>query len=122
MALKLFPLDIDGVTIVYIETTEEDVIGVIDQEDIPVTRGGSNSLSDPNKSQSINNLIRSYTKYTLEALKNVAITDVNINKVSLEFGIEVAGEAGIPYITKGTAKSNIKVTLECNFSQNKESI
>ncbi|MEI6381218.1 MAG: CU044_2847 family protein [Cyanobacteriota bacterium ELA615] len=46
----------------------------------------------------------------------------DINKVSLEFGIEVGGEPGIPYITKGTAKSNIKVTLECNFSQNKESI
>jgi len=31
------------------------------------------------------------------------------------FGIEIGGEAGIPYITKGTATSNLKVTVECSF-------
>jgi hypothetical protein len=31
---------------------------------------------------------------------------------SLEFGVEVGGEAGIPFITKGTAAANFTVSLE----------
>jgi hypothetical protein len=31
------------------------------------------------------------------------------------FGIEVGGEAGIPYITKGTAKSNLNIPVKCSF-------
>jgi hypothetical protein len=33
----------------------------------------------------------------------------------LEFGVELGGEAGVPYVTKGTAKSNMKITVECSF-------
>ena len=36
----------------------------------------------------------------------------NIEEVTLEFGVEISGEAGIPYISKGSAKSNFKVTLK----------
>ncbi|MCX7595121.1 MAG: hypothetical protein N2235_15450 [Fischerella sp.] len=44
----------------------------------------------------------------------------NVDKVTLEeFGIELGGEAGIPYVTKGTAKSNLKITAECSFPENK---
>ena len=32
-------------------------------------------------------------------------------KVELEFGVELGGEAGIPLVTKGTAKANFKVVL-----------
>ncbi|MBD2305435.1 hypothetical protein H6G17_07900 [Chroococcidiopsis sp. FACHB-1243] len=39
----------------------------------------------------------------------------NVDKVTLEFGIKVAGEAGIPYVTKGTTQSNLKITVECSF-------
>jgi hypothetical protein len=59
--------------------------------------------------------IRAYTTSTLNAFKNIAIAD--INKVTLEFGVEVGGEAGVPYVTKGTAKSNLKITVECSFPQ-----
>jgi hypothetical protein len=27
----------------------------------------------------------------------------------------MGGEAGVPYVTKGTAKSNMKITVECSF-------
>lgn len=57
--------------------------------------------------------IRHYTEYVLASLKEVA--GANITTVKLEFGIELAGEAGIPYITKGTAKSNVKITVECQL-------
>ncbi|HEY9605328.1 MAG TPA: CU044_2847 family protein [Allocoleopsis sp.] len=44
----------------------------------------------------------------------------NVDKVTLEFGIELGGEAGVPYVTKGTAKSNLKITVECSFPENTE--
>lgn len=63
--------------------------------------------------QAIEGTIRAYTTYTLNAFKQVAIA--NVDKVTLEFGIEIGGEAGVPYVTKGTAKSNLKITVECSF-------
>jgi len=55
-----------------------------------------------------------YTSYTLAAFKKVAVA--NISKVTLEFGVEIGGEVGIPYITKGTTKSNLKIQVECTFT------
>jgi len=43
------------------------------------------------------------------------VTTANVDKVTLEFGIKVAGEMGVPYVTKGTAESNLKITVECSF-------
>jgi hypothetical protein len=64
--------------------------------------------------QAIEGTIRAYTYYTLNAFRQVAIA--NIDEVTLQFGIEIGGEAGIPYITKGTAKSNLNITVKCSFS------
>jgi hypothetical protein len=33
----------------------------------------------------------------------------------MEFGINVGGEVGFAFITKGSVASNIKVTVECTF-------
>ena len=63
----------------------------------------------------IEETIRTYTIISLNAFKKRAIPDVD--KVTLEFGLEVGGEAGVPYVTKGTARSNLKVTVECSLSK-----
>ncbi|MCC5616864.1 hypothetical protein LC605_17635 [Nostoc sp. CHAB 5836] len=68
--------------------------------------------------QAIEGTIRAYTVYSLNAFKKIPVA--NIDKVTLEFGIKVGGEAGIPYITKGTAESNLKVTVECSFPDQPE--
>nr|WP_176453085.1 CU044_2847 family protein [Pseudanabaena sp. SR411] len=39
----------------------------------------------------------------------------NIDKVTLKFGIKIAGEAGILYITKSSVESNLETTVECSF-------
>ena len=57
--------------------------------------------------------IRAYTRYTLDAFREVG--SANIEKVTLEFGVKVSGEAGIPYITKGSAEGNLRITVECSF-------
>jgi len=41
---------------------------------------------------------KAFSVYTLNSFKQIA--DVNVDKVTLEFDINVSGEAGIPYINK----------------------
>jgi hypothetical protein len=38
-------------------------------------------------------------------------------KIELEFGVELGGEAGVPLVTKGTAKANFKVVLTWSDSR-----
>lgn len=63
--------------------------------------------------KAIESTIRTYTHYTMNAFRDMA--SANVEKVTLEFGLKVGGEAGVPYITKGTAESNLKITVECSF-------
>ena len=65
--------------------------------------------------KAIEGTIRAYTNSTLSAFKDMA--HANVDKVTLEFGIRVGGEAGVPYVTKGTAESNLSITVECSFDK-----
>ncbi|TVQ09140.1 MAG: hypothetical protein EA368_10175 [Leptolyngbya sp. DLM2.Bin27] len=65
--------------------------------------------------KAIEGTIRTYTTYTMNAFKDMATA--NVEKVTLEFGLKVGGEAGVPYVTKGTAESNLKITVQCSFDQ-----
>lgn len=124
---QLMPIQLDDKTIIYIESTEDLEIPTTSTE-VPV--GEEEALTDKGMSpeklrkqliqhaQTIENTIRVYTIISLNAFKKRAIPDVN--KVILEFGIEIGGEAGIPYVTKGTAKSNLKVTVECSLQSQAE--
>lgn len=116
---KITPIRLEDGTVIYVEATE-DVDAppvnteecVEDDEQKPIKKG------IPQKQivqdfEVIQGTIRAYTVYTLNAFKKLAIA--NVDKVTLEFGIELGGEAGIPYVTKGTAKSNLKITVECSF-------
>ena len=58
-------------------------------------------------------MIRECAEYTLNSFKNFAAAEVD--EITLKFGIKLGGEAGIPYITKGTAESNIEISIKCKF-------
>ncbi|MEL4897577.1 CU044_2847 family protein [Crocosphaera sp. Alani8] len=60
-------------------------------------------------------MIRECAEYTLNSFKNFAAAEVD--EITLKFGIKLGGEAGIPYITKGTAESNIEICIKCKFSE-----
>ena len=60
-------------------------------------------------------MIRDCAEYTLNSLKDFATAEVD--EITLKFGIELGGEAGIPYITKGTATSNIEIEIKCKFPE-----
>lgn len=111
---KLIPIKVDENTIIYVESTDE--VGVsIKREptsDDRVSKGGVTGKIIQNF-QELENTIRTFTTYTLDALRNLA--NANVEEVTLEFGVEFGGEAGIPYITKGTAKTNLNVKVKCTF-------
>jgi hypothetical protein len=126
---KLTPIKLDDNTVIFIETTEDAISSPVilrdetddeeesDEEERPVTRGLF-TVDHPQQQavqsfQAIESTIRAYTTYTLNAFKN--LSGANIDKVTLKFGIEIGGEAGIPYVTKGTAKSNLNIEVECSF-------
>ena len=126
---KLAPIRLDDNTVIYIEATEDAIVPNINlsvpsenEEEAPVTRGLPSI--DEAQEQAIQNFkaiestVRAYTVYTLNAFKNLAVA--NIDKVTLKFGVEIGGEAGIPYITKGTAKSNLNIEVECSFPKQLE--
>lgn len=121
---KIIPIKLDDNTVIYIEATEDVNVPVVntavldeeEEEEALVDKGMSPEQVRQKMMQnflSIQNTIRTYTVYTLNAFKQIPIAEVN--KVTLEFGIEMGGEAGVPYVTKGTAKSNMKITVECSF-------
>ncbi|EGJ35136.1 MULTISPECIES: CU044_2847 family protein [Moorena] len=133
---KIIPFSPEEGIVIYIEATEnvdgysEDTTPLTkseeaeDDEEEPIKKQinkGNPPKLMVKKFQEIQKTIYFYTIHTLNSFRKVAIANVdkvNVNKVTLEFGIEIGGEAGIPYITKGTAKSNIKITAECSFPNN----
>ncbi|MBD2091926.1 hypothetical protein H6F67_18945 [Microcoleus sp. FACHB-1515] len=121
---KLQPIQIDENTVIYIETNESIDVPILTPasgaETGEVQRGGAKggvmtrSTQQAMQSfQAIESTIRLYTLYTLNAFRKMAVAEVQT--VTLEFGVNVAGVAGVPYIATGTAGCNIKVTVECAF-------
>ncbi|MFM8292982.1 MAG: CU044_2847 family protein [Microcystaceae cyanobacterium] len=114
---RLTPIQIDENTLIYIESSDDlEIPTETSRTEGRVAKGGG---SAPDKQQILQNFqtieatIRAYTTYTLNAFRNLAIA--NIEEVTLQFGVEIGGEAGIPYITKGTVKSNLNITVKCTF-------
>jgi Trypsin-co-occurring domain 1 len=46
------------------------------------------------------------------AAAKVAAERLQPDALSMEFGLEVGGEAGVPFVTKGTATANFTVSVE----------
>ena len=127
---KLTAIQLDENTIIYVEATEDVNVPILTTEELAEEEEEALVDKRMNPQQirqkmmqnflSIQNTIRAYTIYTLNAFKQ--IPTANVNKVTLEFGIEMGGEAGVPYVTKGTAKSNMKITVECSFPKEDKSL
>jgi hypothetical protein len=115
---SLTPIQIDDNTIIYIEASEA--------VDIPDTSGDRGLVSYGDTVANVEKIkenfdrlkstLTHYTLSTIDTFKKANNTDIaNIDKVTLKFGVKIAGEAGIPYITKGTAEANLEITVECSF-------
>lgn len=123
MSKKLQAVQIDSETTIYVEATDDVEVPVIEEEPEEQTRGGQKGLLNSPSTQlaqsfkAIESTIKTYTKYTLNAFRDTALAEVE--KVTLEFGVNVSGEGGVPYIATGTMGCNIKITVECAFPERK---
>jgi hypothetical protein len=82
-----------------------------DEGERPGAMGGKpNNLV---KMQQARRMIRGYAAYVLGAFKDFATAEVK--EVNLKFGIKLGGKAGIPFITEGTAESNLEIEVKCTF-------
>lgn len=131
---KLQAVQLDDQTIIYVEATDDIDTSALNltpeepEEPEETLRGGQKSpqlgtrrATPPSQTtpiQTLNTTIRSYTSYTLNAIKDsfYDVATANVSKVTLEFGVNVDVKAGIPYIANGTAACNVKVTVECTFT------
>lgn len=125
---KVVPVQLDNNTVLYIEAQDDtDTLTLLPQPSVEETgeqrRGGAKGISNlptslrPNPAQSIQmiqNTIRTYTVYSLNAFKNLG--NVHVDEVTLEFGVNLSADAGIPYIASGKAQSNLKITVKCSYN------
>ena len=63
--------------------------------------------------QEVHETIRLYTRYAIGAFKNIG--DIEVEEVTLKFGLKIGGEAGIPILTKASAESNFEIQVKCKF-------
>ncbi len=133
---KVVPVQLDDGTILYIEgssgaespelPTGEERAGTTESGE--QRRGGAKGLGsltnsmtntlriDPAQSmQMVQSTIRTYTHYCLSAFKDMSTA--NVDEVTLEFGVNISADAGIPYIASGKAQSNLKITVKCSFDK-----
>ena len=65
------------------------------------------------KLEDIHGTIRAYAWYTIGAFKNLAFAEVE--EMTLKFGIKIAGKAGLPVLTEGSAEGNFQIEVKCKF-------
>lgn len=122
----LVPIQLDDGMMVYIEAQDNvepatSISQVPLQETGEQTRSGQKGLPsfsspriNPTQSmQMVQNTIRSYAYYCMSAFNNFG--SANVDEVTLEFGINLSADAGIPYIANGKAQSNLKITVKCSY-------
>lgn len=113
---KLVPVELDKDTVIYMEAddaVEAPPCGPENSaEPIRSSRGGAIEAA-LQRFDKIEGSVRALIQQALGAFRDVA--NANVDKVTLEFGINVSGEAGIPYITKGRGEGNLRIKVECSF-------
>jgi hypothetical protein len=71
--------------------------------------------------KSMTSTIRGYSQTVLSSVEEGMADLTAPSKLTLEFGLQVGGETGIPFIAKGTSQANIKVTVEWNLNNKNQS-
>ena len=55
--------------------------------------------------------VRGYSDAVLSAVKT-GMKEHPPDRVALQFGLQLGGETGVPFVTKGSAQANVSVTVE----------
>ncbi|MBD2314317.1 hypothetical protein H6G20_21850 [Desertifilum sp. FACHB-1129] len=128
---KLVPLQLDENTVLYIEAqsdTESLLTELMNPEEPEQRRNGQKGWPGSKPTQTISpaaslkmlqSTIRAYAAYSLNAFKNFGAA--NVNEVTLEFGVSLSADGGIPYIASGKTQSNLKITVKCSYDNKTDS-
>ncbi|MEZ2251392.1 CU044_2847 family protein [Microcoleus sp.] len=106
--LQRFAFKADGE--VYEVTIDE---AATSQEDSPFDEERGLGSDAMNRMQQAQSLIRNYATHAVTAFKDFGAAEVE--EVTLKFSIKMGGKTGIPYITEGSAESNLEIEVKCKF-------
>lgn len=122
---KLVPVQLEDGSVLYVEAQDDtettSIVSTDPFDSGEQRRGGAKGINIParvNPAQSmqmVQSTIRTYTVYCLNAFKDISLA--NVDEVTLEFGVNLSADAGIPYIASGKAQSNLKITVKCSFDK-----
>jgi hypothetical protein len=76
---------------------------------------GLEKLNLKQQGEQLQKTVQSYSKHIIKSFKDLALSEVELKEVTLEFGVNVGGMTGIPYIVTGNTDCNIKITVKCEF-------
>ena len=83
------------------------------------TRGGRESYGLTEKLttelKNIHGAIRAYSWQVIGAFNSLP-KSVQVEEITLKFGMKIGGKASVPIFTEGTAESNFEVSVKCKFS------
>ncbi len=108
--------DADGTTYtVLIETTNPtELPSVVENSD----EGDYESYSPLDDARAhlknMHGTIRAYSWQVIGAFKRLP-SGVEVEEMTLKFGMKIGGKAGLPIFTEGTAESNFEVSVKCKF-------
>ena len=74
---------------------------------------GLERLNIKERGKALQKTVQSYSKEIIKSFKDLALSEVT--EVTLEFGVNVGGMTGIPYIATGNTDCNVKITVKCEF-------
>lgn len=61
----------------------------------------------------VHSTIRGYARYAIGAFVNFGLAEVE--EMNLEFNLKIAGKAGLPVLTEGSAEGSFKIQVKCKF-------
>lgn len=124
---QLVPLTLEDGTVIFVQSQDDVEAPVVDAPVVEATRTPkgptrSGGIISEASIASLQDTIKGYTRHIMSAFEGGPVTPMGngrVGKVTLEFGVTVAGKAGIPYITEASATGSLKVTVECTWPEDK---
>jgi lipoate-protein ligase A len=113
--MKVIPLQADSGELAYVEVSDN-----IEVVNSPLGGGtlawdsGQTATALATKMSEVSNTIADVCRSVFATVRE-RVEDATPSELTLEFGIVLAGEAGIPTVAKGSVESTIKVTAKWNF-------
>ncbi len=63
--------------------------------------------------QKVHSMIRGYARYAIGAFINFGLAE--IEEMSLEFNLKIAGKAGLPVLAETSTEGAFKIQVKCKF-------